>query len=166
MSRPDHIVNIEDVEQDGWTQGNRLALQRRQLGAAAGGKMIGCSLLEVPKGKQPFPYHYHTANEESIYVLEGEGSLRHPDGETPLRPCDYVAFRVGAEGAHAITATTETLKFLCFSTMIEPEISVMPDSGKYGLFAGSAPGGKKEDRTVFAFHRQGDNVHYFDGEPD
>ncbi len=41
MSRPDHIVNIEDVEQDGWTQGIRLALHRRQLGAAAGGKMIG-----------------------------------------------------------------------------------------------------------------------------
>jgi len=42
----------------------------------------------------------------------------------------------------------------------------MPDSGKYGLFAGSAPGGDQSKRTVFSFHREADSVKYFEGEPE
>jgi uncharacterized cupin superfamily protein len=72
-------VNESDLE---WTEADHgeTAFRRKQLSAAADGEGIGCSLYELPPGKRSWPYHYHTGNEEAIYVLDGEGTLRL-DGE-------------------------------------------------------------------------------------
>jgi hypothetical protein len=56
------------------------------------------------------------------------------------------------------------LRYLCFSTMIEPDVMVYPDSGKIGLFAGSAPGGPKEKRTLSKFLRSDAEIGYYEGE--
>ncbi len=56
----------------------------------AGGKRLGCSLYELPPGKKSWPYHYHTGNEEAIFVLEGGGG-----DERTLESGDYAAFPVG-----------------------------------------------------------------------
>lgn len=53
-----------------------MKLRRKQLGNAAGGEQLGCSLYEMPPGQESWPYHYHTANEEAMYVLAGRGTLR------------------------------------------------------------------------------------------
>ena len=112
-------------------------VKTKRLGAAAGGKKLGCSLYEQPPGKRAFPYHCHFANEEAVYVLEGEGTLRIGAKEVPLRAGDYVALPVGEETAHQIiNSSTATLRYLCFSTSIEPEVVKYPDSGKVGLMAG------------------------------
>lgn len=49
---------------------------RKQLGALAGSEKLGCSLYQLPPGCHSFPDHFHYANEEAIYVLEGQGRLR------------------------------------------------------------------------------------------
>ena len=68
-------------------------------------------------------------------------------------------------GAHQIVNTSdEKLRFLCFSTMVEPDVVVYPDSDKIGLFAGSAPGGPKEKRTLREFLRGDAEVGYYEGE--
>jgi len=47
-------------------------------------------------------HHYHTANEEAIYVLSGSATLRH-DGETVrIEAGDYVAFPADESGAHRV----------------------------------------------------------------
>jgi hypothetical protein len=48
--------------------------------------------------------------------------------------------------------------------MIEPDILAYPDSGKVGVFAGAAPGGSKQHRTLNAFFRHNDATDYWDGE--
>jgi hypothetical protein len=48
--------------------------------------------------------------------------------------------------------------------MIPADITVYPDSGKVGLFGGSAPGGRKEDRFLDGFLRLDARVDYWDGE--
>jgi hypothetical protein len=50
--------------------------------------------------------------------------------------------------------------------MIEPEVSVYPDSDKVGVMAGSAPGGDPGKRVVAGVYRQNSGVGYYDGEPD
>ena len=67
-------------------------------------------------------------------------------------------------GSSVINSSPEPLRYLCFSTMIEPEIAVYPDSGKYGLFAGAAPGTMPERRSLTKFIRQDAEVDYWDGE--
>ncbi|MEM1032436.1 MAG: hypothetical protein AAGN82_18970, partial [Myxococcota bacterium] len=53
---------------------------------------------------------------------------------------------------------------VCVSTQREPDITVYPKSGKIGVFAGSAPGGPKGQRTLQAFLRADAAVDYWDGE--
>ena len=146
-------------------QGEKFGFRRKQLGAAAGGEKLGCSLYEVPPGFRAWPYHHHLGNEEAVYVLEGSGTLRIGGEEVEIQGGDYVALPVGEAGAHQVTNTSDgTLRYLCFSTMIEPEVMVYPDSGKYVVFAGSAPGGPKEERTLSKILRGDAEVEYWEGE--
>lgn len=48
--------------------------------------------------------------------------------------------------------------------MIEPDIMGYPDSGKIGVFAGAAPGGKKGERTLSKFFTAAAEVDYWEGE--
>jgi uncharacterized cupin superfamily protein len=68
-------INENDIEWGERDEGET-AFRRKQLSDAAGGREIGCSLYELPPGKRSWPYHYHTANEEALYVLSGSGTLR------------------------------------------------------------------------------------------
>ena len=47
-------------------------------------------------------------------------------------------------------------------TMVER--TVVPDSGKVGIFGGAAPGGPKEKRTFSKFLREEAEVGYYEGE--
>lgn len=163
--RHPHVVNLDEVPAVRSERGTRFASARRQLGAAAGGAAIGCSHMELPPGKTSWPLHYHCANEEVIFVLEGSGRLRIGDAEVALRPGDYVALPPGPSAPHLVRNDGAVpLRYLALSTMIPVDIAVYPDSGKVGLFAGAAPGGPKEARYLGGYHRAGAAVDYFDGE--
>ena len=164
VARP-NVVADGDQGWDEQSHGEKFGYRRKQLGSAAGGEKLGCSLYEVLPGRRAFPYHYHLANEEAIYVLEGSGTLRIGEEEIRVSEGDYVALPARAEAAHQlITSSESVLRYLCFSTMIEPDVMVYPDSGKVGIFGGAAPGGRKEKRTFSKFLRGDAEVGYYDGE--
>jgi uncharacterized cupin superfamily protein len=143
------------------TEHGETRFRRKRLAATAGGDRLGCSLYELPAGGNSWPYHYHTGNEEAIYVLAGEGRLRTDDGAHALEAGDYVALPVGADGGHRVVNDgTEPLRYLALSTMREPDVTVYPDSGKIGVFAGSAPG-SDEPRDVHGYYRRDDDVDYW-----
>lgn len=156
-------VNQSDID---WTELDRgeTAFRRKQLGDAADGDQLGCSLYEVPPGRRTWPYHFHAANEEAVYVLSGEGTIRL-DGETrPLREGDYVALPADESGAHRIINDgDQSIRMLVLSTMNDPDITVYPDSEKFGVYAGSPPGGRA-DRTLEGYYRIDDDVSYWEGE--
>jgi len=156
-------VNQSELD---WTAVERgdAEYRRKRLADAAGGDELGCSLYELPPGKKSWPYHYHTANEEALYVLDGTGRLRGADEELSLAAGDYVALPAGEDGAHRIiNDSEEPLRYLMISTMSTPEVLVYPDSEKVGVLDGAAPGGTDE-RTLEGYYRQADAVDYWDGE--
>ena len=158
------ISNAEDLEPSGLAQG-RHRLKRWRLGLEAGSERLGCSLIEVPPGALSWPRHWHAANEEALYILEGEGQVLVGETAYPIRPGDWVALKIGPENAHQVRNTGGApLRYLCVSTMVEPDVSGYPDSGKIGVFAGSAPGARGE-RTLNLFLRTTDAVQYFTDEP-
>jgi len=91
---PKRVVHEDDLE---WYETDRgsFGQRRRLLSLATGGRKLGCSLYELPPGRRSAPYHWHAANEEAIYVLEGEGMLRLAGRETPLRRGCYAALPSG-----------------------------------------------------------------------
>lgn len=163
MSHP-RRVNEDDVEATEQAPDDR-GFERKRLSRATGGKDLGCSLYVLAPGSKSWPYHYHTANEEAMYVLGGHGTVRIGGDTADLRPGDYVSFPTGEDGAHQVVNTgDEELRYLCFSTMVEPEVSIYPDSDMIGVFAGAPPGGDKEQRTLTKYLRGDAEVDYWDPE--
>ncbi len=73
-----------------------------------------------------------------------------------------VAFRAGEGGAHQIVNRgSDQATFFVLSTMIAPEITEYPDTGKVGALqrAPGAPGGGGQ-----RFFKPGDAVDYWEGE--
>ena len=162
-----HLVHSNDLPWTDIVQGSRVAIRRKQLGAAAQGKKLGCSLLELLPGKKSWPHHYHLANEEALFILEGSGILRLGEERLPVTAGDYVALPAGPECAHQLfNEGTQPLRYLAFSTQIEPDVLVYPDSQKVGVMAGAAPGGNKAARTLEAYLPLGARVGYWEGEVD
>ncbi|TYT61206.1 cupin domain-containing protein [Natrialba swarupiae] len=154
-------INEDDLE---WTEYDRgeSRFRRKQLSEAADADDLGCSLYELPPGERSWPYHYHTGNDEAVFVLDGEGVLRCEDGETSLEAGDFVAFPTAEEGAHQIVNDGDApLRYLMVSTMNEPDITVYPEMDKIGVYAGSPPGGRDE-RTVSGYYRTDDDVDYWE----
>ena len=159
------MVNAAKVKPRTMEEGKRYGFSALSLSLAAGGSDLGCTLYELRPGRRSFPYHYHTANEEAIYVLDGTGTVRMPAGRHTIGPGDYIVFRADASGAHQVINTSKKpLRYLCISTMTAPEIAIYPDSKKIGFFADAAPGDKTMPRSNYGFLRLADKVGYFEGE--
>ncbi len=163
--RHPNVVAETEASVSEFARGEKYSEKRRQLAQAAGGERLGCSLYEVPPGKTAWPRHYHLGNEEAVYVLSGAGTVTIGEDAIAVSAGDYIALPAGEKHAHQLVNTgTEPLRYLCMSTMAEPDIVVYPDSNKLGLFAGSAPGGPREQRTFGAFVDNAARVDYWKGE--
>lgn len=160
-----HVIHEDSAERIERSHGEEFEGTGVRLGAAVGGEDLSCTLYEVPPGRKPVPYHYHTANEEAMYVLDGVGTLRTEAGETEISEGDYVSLPAGEEGAHQVINSSDSrLRYLCFSTMNEPDAMVYPDSNKIGIVVGTAPGGPREEVTLQKTFRADSDVDYWDGE--
>lgn len=61
-----------------------LPREKRQLGDALGLTKIGVNLTTLPPGKESSMRHWHTHEEEFVYVVSGEVVLRTDAGEQVL----------------------------------------------------------------------------------
>jgi len=159
------IVDTDSLEWERHERGET-AFRRKQPGDVAtdGNPDLGCSLYELPAGRKSWPYHYHEGNAEALYVLRGEGQIRLDGDFHRIESGHYVHLPAGEGSAHrVINDVAEPLRYLAVSTMRDPDVTVYPDSGKIGVFAGSPPGGR-EERTVSGYYRRDDGVGYWGGE--
>ena len=72
-----------------------LPREKRKLGDALGLKTIGINHTTLPPGKESSMRHWHTHEEEFIYVLSGEVVLRTDAGEQLLTAGMCAGFVVG-----------------------------------------------------------------------
>lgn len=73
---------------------------RQRLGDAGGLTGFGVNLMRLPPGGWSSQRHWHTAEDEFVYVLEGELVLVEDGGETLLRAGDCAAFPKGSGNGH------------------------------------------------------------------
>jgi uncharacterized cupin superfamily protein len=127
------------------------------VGARIGAELIGGSMYELEPGDRLWPYHTHHANEEWLIVVQGQPTLRTPEGERDLREGDVVCFRRGNEGYHQVRNRTDSpIRVLMLSTLISPDLVHYADSGKFGARD------VKGERVLLS--RPGPMLDYWDGE--
>lgn len=159
--RHPNVVNIDEVEAVEMKKGKHEGKNRR-LGPHAGNAQIGATLTELPPGALSFPFHYHCANEEAIFVVSGTGTVRIGDARVAVRPGDWIALPIGPDHAHqVINDGNEPLRYLCMSTMHKCEVVGYPDSKKVAAWAGPSP----QNPWQRWISREGESLDYWDSEP-
>lgn len=73
---------------------------RRCLGDAAGLTQFGVNLNRLPPGSWSSQRHWHSAEDEFIFVVEGEVVLVTEAGEETLRAGDCAGFKAGVPDGH------------------------------------------------------------------
>jgi uncharacterized cupin superfamily protein len=95
---------------------------RQVLGDAAGLTQFGVNLCRLSAGAWSSQRHWHTAEDEFVYVLEGTVTLVSDAGEEILRPGDCVGFKAGAsDGHHLQNRSDRDALFLEIGTRREQE---------------------------------------------
>jgi uncharacterized cupin superfamily protein len=72
----------------------------RRLGRAAGLTAFGVNLSRLPPGVWSSQRHWHSHEDELVFVVEGELTLVTDAGEEVLRAGDCAAFKAGDHDGH------------------------------------------------------------------
>jgi uncharacterized cupin superfamily protein len=75
---------------------------RRRLGDAVGLDQFGVNLCRLAPGAASSQRHWHEAEDELVYVLEGEVVLIEDGGETVLRAGDAAGWKAGVAAGHCL----------------------------------------------------------------
>ncbi|MBV9152322.1 MAG: cupin domain-containing protein [Alphaproteobacteria bacterium] len=78
------------------------ARERTRLGDAAGLTQFGVNLLRLPPGVWSSQRHWHTTEDEFVYVLSGEVTLVTDSGEEVLRAGDCAGFKANDSDGHCL----------------------------------------------------------------
>jgi uncharacterized cupin superfamily protein len=86
---------------------------RQRLGNAGGLNDFGVNLMRLPPGNWSSQRHWHSHEDEFVYILEGELTLVEDNGETLLCAGDCAAFCKGSgNGHHMINRSGATAVYL------------------------------------------------------
>src|SRR5262249_12291738 len=122
------ILNVRKVPAQRWSKGKRFGFEIRWAGEKLDSCKLGFNVTRVLPGRAAWPYHFHHANEEMFFVLEGRGSIRIGRRKYRIREGDFISLPPGRESAHQIVNDSKApLRYLAVSTMEAPEIAEYPE---------------------------------------
>ena len=110
---------------------NEIARERTKiaLGDAVGLTDFGVNLTRLPPGEWSSQRHWHTHEDELVYVISGEVVLVTNKGEEILRAGDVAAFpKMARDGHHLINRSTRPATYLEVGTRSESDICTYPDA--------------------------------------
>ena len=86
---------------------------KRALGNPFGLSQFGVNLVRLPPGTMSSQRHWHSLEDEFVYVLEGELVLVTDAGDTPMQAGMCAGFKAGSgDGHHLINRSDEVALYL------------------------------------------------------
>ena len=105
-----------------------LPREKRALGDASGLTKIGVNHTTLGPGAASSMRHWHTQEDELIYVLAGELALVTDAGERPLRAGQCAGFPAGHRDGHQlVNRGTRPAVYLEISNRDESDVAHYPD---------------------------------------
>lgn len=127
-------INLHDVpEHRGSTYpdpfGREVATRIRQrLGDAGGLTQFGVNLMHLPPGAWSAQRHWHSAEDEFVYVVSGEVVLVTDSGEEVMAAGDCAAFPANTpNGHHIINKSGSVAVYLEVGSRVASDRVVYPD---------------------------------------
>jgi len=120
---------------------------KRRLGDAFALTQFGVNLTTVAPGAQSALRHWHSHEDELIYIVSGEVVLVTTTGEEVLRAGDVIGFPAGTEDAHhLVNRSAAPAVYLEVGSRIEEDMAYYPDDDLAW---------KVEDGDFVAYHKDG-----------
>jgi uncharacterized cupin superfamily protein len=105
-----------------------LPREKRALGDPLGLTRIGVNLTTLLPGKESSMRHFHTREDEMVFVLEGEVVLRTEEGEQILTAGTCAGFPAGARnGHHLVNRSGRPARYLEISNRDPDDSAEYPD---------------------------------------
>ena len=102
--------------------------ERKRLGNAIGLDQFGVNLSRLKPGAASSQRHWHQAEDEFVYMLEGELVLIEDDGETVLRPGDAAGWKAGVANGHClVNRSSRDAVYLEIGSRAPREVASYPD---------------------------------------
>ena len=80
---------------------------------------VGVALMELPPKCDTAPAHWHSLEEEHLYVLSGRATLHLGGERLPLEPGSYVCFPAGQPVTHMLeNSGSEPFRYLMIGERI------------------------------------------------
>jgi uncharacterized cupin superfamily protein len=125
-------INIANVSETTFGHENRFGMRYRHLTKAVCGDnyRVGVAVEVLDPGLQTVPFHYHMLEEEHLFILEGEVTLRLGDERLPMKPGDYAIFPAGRKVGHClINESAAPCRYIVIGERNTNDVCVYPDSG-------------------------------------
>jgi uncharacterized cupin superfamily protein len=101
---------------------------KQALGQAGGLTDFGVNLIRLPPGAWSSQRHWHSQEEEFVYVLSGELTMITDAGEEILRAGDCAAFpKDVSDGHHFVNRGEEMAVYLEMGTRHDADVCTYPD---------------------------------------
>lgn len=100
----------------------------QRLGEAGGLTQFGVNLVRIQPGDWSSQRHWHSHEDEFVYMVSGELILITDQGEQPMRPGDCATFPAKvADGHHLVNRSGAVATFLAVGSRFEQDRCVYPD---------------------------------------
>jgi uncharacterized cupin superfamily protein len=126
LERPPRIANVTE----GIRHEIRPGAVDLDLGGSVGSERTGLSQVTLEPGRDGYPPHCHSADEEIFVILEGSGTVFLGDDEASVRSGHVVARPPGTRVAHSFRAGDEGMRYLAYGTREPNDIAYYPRSNK------------------------------------
>jgi len=127
---------ITEVSRSGYPEPYRQAVAGRHwrsLGDAFGLTKFGVNLVRLAPGAWSSQRHWHSEEDELVYVIEGQPTLVTDAGEQVLEPGMVAGFKAGAaDGHHLVNRTARDVLFLAIGDRVETDACDYPDIDMQG----------------------------------
>ena len=123
------------------------ARERTKLGDPAGLTQFGVNLCRLPPGAWSSQRHWHSHEDEFVYVLSGEVVLVTDEGEETLRAGDAAGFAAGDSNGHCFQNRSDR-----DAQILEVGTRVPGDAGFYSDIDMVAPA---DGKPALYTHRDG-----------
>jgi uncharacterized cupin superfamily protein len=125
------IASVKAETATGYPEPYRSAVagrMRQRLGNVVGLDQFGVNLTRLKPGAQSAQRHWHAAEDEFVFVIEGTLVLCENDGETVLAAGDAAGFKAGVANGHClVNRSTQDAIYLEIGTSSPHERVDYPD---------------------------------------
>ncbi len=101
------------------------------LSDAGGLTQFGCYVETLPPGEFSSQRHWHSSEDEALYLLEGSASVIDDDGSHALAPGDAAVWRRGDTNAHHVRSEGDApCRYIIIGARVAGDICTYPDLGR------------------------------------